>query len=126
MYGAVAALVREDRIGMEVLLDDLRRTCTDPTELLATMAFATLDRLDAALTTGTQLSPREAQALAQRPAHRRPPLRPRRRHPRPGGGPTARCRAPSITVSSPAEVHARTAARRPRAALRRRRAARCP
>ncbi|MCB1001521.1 MAG: hypothetical protein KDB40_19680 [Acidimicrobiales bacterium] len=66
MYGAVAALVREDRIGMEVLLDDLRRTCTDPTELLATMAFATLDRLDAALTTGTQLSPRETRALAQR------------------------------------------------------------
>lgn len=65
MYGAVAALVREDRIGMELLLDDLRRGFDDFTELLATMAFATLDRLDAALTTGTPLSPRETRALAQ-------------------------------------------------------------
>ena len=66
MYGAVAALIREDRIGMELLLDDLRRGFDDFTELLATMAFATLDRLDAALTTGTPLSPRETRSLAQR------------------------------------------------------------
>ena len=65
MYGAVAALVREDRIGMELLLDDLRGGFEDVTELLATMAFATLDRLDAALTTGVALSSRETRALAQ-------------------------------------------------------------
>lgn len=64
MYGAASALLREDRLGMELLLDDLRSN-EDVTELLATMAFATLDRLDAALTTGTPLSPRETRALAQ-------------------------------------------------------------
>jgi hypothetical protein len=65
VYGAVSALVREDRLGMEVLVDDLRCGEENVTELLTTMAFATLDRLDAALTTGTPLSPRETRSLAQ-------------------------------------------------------------
>ncbi len=65
MYGAVAALIREDRIGMELLLGDLRENFDDFTELLATIAFATLDRLDAALTSGCALSPRETRGLAQ-------------------------------------------------------------
>ena len=65
MYGAVAALVRADRVGMDLLLRDLVDSSPDITETLATMAFATLDRLDAALSAGHVMSARETRSLAQ-------------------------------------------------------------
>jgi hypothetical protein len=65
MYGAVAALVRNDRAGMDMLLNDLDGSFAELTELLATMAFATLDRLDAALASGQPMSARETRSLAQ-------------------------------------------------------------
>lgn len=65
IYGAVAAVVRDDRVGSDLLLTDLHESFDDFSELLAAMSFATLDRLDAALATGSQLSPRESRALAQ-------------------------------------------------------------
>ncbi len=65
IYGAVAAVVRDDRLGSDLLLTDLHDSFDDFSELLAAMSFATLDRLDAALATGVQLSPRESRAMAQ-------------------------------------------------------------
>jgi hypothetical protein len=65
MYGAVAAVVRDDRAGLELLLRDLYASFDDFTELLATMSFATLDRLQAALAEGHAPSPRETRALAE-------------------------------------------------------------
>jgi hypothetical protein len=65
IYGAVAAVVRDDRMGSDLLLTDLQDSFDDFSELLAAMSFATLDRLDAALATGAQLSPRESRAMAQ-------------------------------------------------------------
>ncbi len=65
MYGAVAAVVRDDRAGLDLLLWDLYQSFDDFTELLATMSFATLDRLQAALAVGHAPSPRETRALAE-------------------------------------------------------------
>lgn len=65
MYGAVAAVVRDDRAGVGLLLTDLHDAFDDFTELLAAIAFATLDRLDAALEAGPALSPRESRTLAE-------------------------------------------------------------
>jgi hypothetical protein len=65
IYGAVAAVVRDDRVGSDLLLQDLHDSYDDFSELLAAMSFATLDRLDAALAAGAQLSPRESRAMAQ-------------------------------------------------------------
>ena len=65
MYGAVAAVVRDDRAGMRLLLDDLYTSFDDFTQLLATISIATLDRLDAALSAGEALSPRETRSLAE-------------------------------------------------------------
>jgi hypothetical protein len=65
IYGAVAAVVRDDVLGSDVLLADLHESFGDFSELLAALSFATLDRLDAALSTGDVLSPRERRAMAQ-------------------------------------------------------------
>ncbi|MBI5089105.1 MAG: hypothetical protein HZB15_09690 [Actinobacteria bacterium] len=65
IYGAVAAVVRDDLLGSDVLLADLHDSFADFSELLAALSFATLDRLDAALATGEVLSPRERRAMAQ-------------------------------------------------------------
>jgi hypothetical protein len=65
MYGAVAAVVRDDRAGLDLLLRDLYCSFDDFTELLATVSFATLDRLQAALAEGHAPSPRETRALAE-------------------------------------------------------------
>jgi hypothetical protein len=65
IYGAVAAVVRDDVVGSDVLLADLHESFGDFSELLAALSFATLDRLDAALATGDVLSPRERRAMAQ-------------------------------------------------------------
>jgi hypothetical protein len=65
IYGAVAAVVRDDRVGTGVLLGDLRESFDDVAELLSTLSLATLDRLDAALAAGDKLSPAERRAMAQ-------------------------------------------------------------
>lgn len=65
MYGAVAAVVRKDRSGMDLLLADLYESWGDFTGLLATVSFATLDRLDAALAEDRVLPARETRSLAQ-------------------------------------------------------------
>jgi hypothetical protein len=48
MYGAVAAMIRRDRVGTRLLLADLRREVRSTTELLVAISFATLQRLEAA------------------------------------------------------------------------------
>ena len=46
LLAAVAAVVRDDRAGLDLLLRDLYCSFDDFTELLATVSFATLDRFD--------------------------------------------------------------------------------
>ena len=69
LYGAVAAIARDDRVGADLLLADM---CTDMiaangdvAELLSAISFATLDRLDAALGTAERPTGRESRAIAQ-------------------------------------------------------------
>ncbi len=56
MYGAVAAVERDDREGVDVLLRDLYESFEDFTALLTTMSLVTLERLDAALALGDPAS----------------------------------------------------------------------
>lgn len=69
MYGAAAAIERDDREGMELLLHDLYHAYPDFASLLMAMSFLTLDRLDAALSepdpTAAPLSPSERRTLAE-------------------------------------------------------------
>jgi hypothetical protein len=49
LYGIVAAVIRNDRVGAELLLDDLEIAFASRYELLTTISFATLERLDATI-----------------------------------------------------------------------------
>lgn len=69
MFGAVAAVERDDREGVDVLLRDLYDSYEDFTALLTTMSYVTLERLDAALalggSDGRPMSPDASRALAE-------------------------------------------------------------
>jgi hypothetical protein len=65
IYGAVAAVVRNDRDGLDLLVDDLFHTRHDLPTLLAAVSLATLDRLDAALGEGPDQVARSTRALAE-------------------------------------------------------------
>jgi hypothetical protein len=64
IYGAVAAIVRGDRLGVDLMLADVHASSDDIAELLAAISYATLDRLAAALEPGGVLSPHETRAMA--------------------------------------------------------------
>lgn len=49
LYGSAAALVRGDRVGVELLIEDLCRSLPSLEELLVTVAVATLERLEDAV-----------------------------------------------------------------------------
>lgn len=63
LYGAVAAVVRGDAPGARMMLEDLRDSSDDLTELLAAISVISLERLQAALTTG-ELAPDTRRVLA--------------------------------------------------------------
>jgi hypothetical protein len=48
LYGAVAAMIRCDRVGARLLLAELRADVRNTAELLVAISFATLERLEAA------------------------------------------------------------------------------
>jgi hypothetical protein len=52
LYGAVAAVVRDDQDAAEMMLADLTETLEDVNEVLMTISIATLERLEAAVTSG--------------------------------------------------------------------------
>lgn len=65
IYGAVAAVVRNDRDGLDLLVADLFRSRHDVPTLLAAVSLATLDRLDAALGEGRDQVARSTRDLAE-------------------------------------------------------------
>jgi len=68
MYGAAAAVERDDRAGLHLLLNDLYESYEDFPALLTAMSYVTLDRLDAALALSGDraVSGEESRELAQR------------------------------------------------------------
>lgn len=64
LYGLVAAVVRDDQEGVEILLRDLRQAFDNPHELLTTIAFVTLDRLDATIDDCGRLDEHDGRDLA--------------------------------------------------------------
>lgn len=55
LYGAVAAVVRDDQDAVRLLLNDLTEALDDVDEVLVTISVATLERLEAETGAGTQL-----------------------------------------------------------------------
>ncbi len=64
VYGLVAAVVRDDQDGATLLLEDLRDCFGSMHELLTTISFATLDRLDATIDGWQQVTPEDGRTLA--------------------------------------------------------------
>jgi hypothetical protein len=64
LYGLVAAVVRDDREGIDLLLNDLRESFDNPHELLTAIAFVTLDRLDATIDDCGRLDEHDGRNLA--------------------------------------------------------------
>lgn len=64
LYGLVAAVVRDDQVGVEVLLADIRESFDNIHEMLTAIAFVTLDRLDATIDDCGALSPDDGRHLA--------------------------------------------------------------
>ena len=64
LYGAMAAVVRDDLVGFELLVEDLRFSFENFYELLTTISFATLDQLDATIDGWQQLTPDDGRSLA--------------------------------------------------------------
>jgi 3,4-dihydroxy-2-butanone 4-phosphate synthase len=65
LYGAVAALLRQDRSGCELLLGDLRDAFDDVGDVLVAISVATLERLEAAVSAGPSIAPHEGRPIAQ-------------------------------------------------------------
>lgn len=64
LYGLVAAVLRDDREGVDILLDDLRTSFEHVHELLTAISFVTLDRLDATIDDAGALSEDDGRSLA--------------------------------------------------------------
>jgi hypothetical protein len=64
LYGIVAAVIRDDRVGMELLLSDLGVAFDSRYELLTTISFATLERLDATIDDCRFLSEDDGKVMA--------------------------------------------------------------
>lgn len=64
LYGLVAAVIRDDRVGAELLLSDLEVAFDSRYELLTTISFATLERLDATIDDCRFLSEDDGKVMA--------------------------------------------------------------
>jgi hypothetical protein len=65
MYGAVAAIVRDDQAAVEMMILDLTHALEDVNEVLTTISIATLERLHVAVTSGADASPEHALSARQ-------------------------------------------------------------
>lgn len=65
LYGAVAAVMRQDADGTELLLADLTTCFADHDELFVAISVATLERLEAAVRAGPSIEPHEGRPIAQ-------------------------------------------------------------
>lgn len=64
LYGVVAAVIRDDRVGMDLLLADLEDSFGSRYELLTTVSFATLERLDATVDDSSVLTEDDGRSMA--------------------------------------------------------------
>lgn len=64
LYGIVAAVIRDDRVGMDLLMADLELAFDSRYELLTTVSFATLERLDATIDDSRVLSEDDGRVMA--------------------------------------------------------------
>lgn len=64
LYGAVAAVMRDDDDGASILLGDLRSCFDDVADLLVAISVATLERLEAAIAAGPAIEPAHGRPIA--------------------------------------------------------------
>ena len=65
LYGSVAAVMRRDAEGTELLLTDLTGCFADLEDLLVAISVATLERLEAAVGAGPTIEPTQGRPIAQ-------------------------------------------------------------